>query len=93
MTYKLIDDDLNPVATCNSVRDAVSLAKDIAAGRMLKRNRQTCIRVERLKGRESDYVRFIVAYDNGEAISYNIDKIRRSLLGMHGRKDYSEFYR
>ena len=79
MTYNLIDDDLNPVATCNSVRDAVSLAKDIAAGRMIKRNRQTCIRVERLKGRESDYVRFIVAYDNGEVISYNIEKIRRSL--------------
>lgn len=91
--YKLIDDDLNPVATCNSVRDAVSLAKEIAEGRMIKRNRQTCIRVERLKGSESDYVRFIVAYDNGEVISYNIDKIRRSLLGMHGRKDYSEFYR
>ena len=79
MTYKLIDDDLNHVATCSSVRDAVSLAKDIAAGRMIKRNRQSCIRVERLKGRESDYVRFIVAYDNGEVVSYNIDKIRRSL--------------
>ena len=75
MTYNLIDDDLNTVATCNSVRDAVSLAKDIAAGRMIKRNRQTCIRVER----ESDYVRFIVAYDNGEVVAYNIEKIRRSL--------------
>ena len=79
MTYKLIDDDFNPVAICRSVRDAVTLAKDIAAGRMIKRNRQTCIRVERLKGRESDYVRFIVAYDNGEVVSYNIDKVRRSL--------------
>ena len=79
MTYNLIDDDLNPVATCNSVRDAVSLAKDIAAGRMIKRNRQTCIRVERLKGRESDYVRFIVAYDNGDVVAYNIEKIRMSL--------------
>ena len=79
MTYKLIDDDLNPVATCNSVRDAVSLAKDIAAGRMIKSNRQTCIRVELIKARESDYVRFIVAYDNGEVVSYNIDKVRRSL--------------
>lgn len=79
MTYKLIDDDFRQVATCNSVRDAVSLAKDIAAGRMIKRNRQTCIRVERLKGRESEYVRFIVAYDSGEVVSYNIDKIRRSL--------------
>ena len=79
MTYKLIDDDLNPVATCNSIRDAVSLAKDIAAGRMIKRNRQTCIRVERLKGRDPEYVRFIVAYDNGEVVSYNIEKIRRSL--------------
>ena len=75
MTYNLIDDDLNRVATCNSVRDAVSLAKDIAAGRMIKRNRKTCIRVER----ESDYVRFIVAYDNGEVVAYNIKKIRRSL--------------
>ena len=79
MTYKLIDDDLNPVATCNSVRDAVSLAKDIAAGRMIKRNRKTCIRVERLKGRDPEYVRFIVAYDNGEVVAYNIEKIRRSL--------------
>ena len=79
MTYKLIDDDLNPVATCNSVRDAVSLAKDIAAGRMIKRNRQTCIRVERLKGRDPEYVRFIVAYDNGEVVAYNIEKIRMSL--------------
>lgn len=79
MTYKLIDDDLNTVATCGSVRDAVSLAKDIAAGRTIKRNRQSCIRVERLKGRESDYVRFIVAYDNGKVVSYNIEKIRRSL--------------
>ena len=79
MTYKLIDDDLNHVAMCSNVRDAVSLAKDIAAGRMIKSNRQTCIRVERIKGRESDYVRFIVAYDNGEVASYNIDKIRRSL--------------
>ena len=79
MTYKLIDDDLNPVATCNSVRDAVSLAKDIASGRMIKRNRKTCIRVERIKARESDYVRFIVAYDNGEVVSYNLEKIRRSL--------------
>ena len=79
MTYKLIDDDLNPVATCNSVRDAVSLAKDIAAGRMIKRNRQTCIRVERLKGRDPEYVRFIVAYDNGELVAYNIEKIRMSL--------------
>ena len=79
MTYKLIDDDLNPVATCSSVRDAVTLAKDIAAGRMIKRNRQTCIRVERLKGRDPEYVRFVVAYDNGEVVSYNIEKIRRSL--------------
>ena len=79
MTYKLIDDDLNPVATCSSVRDAVSLAKDIAAGRMIKRNRKTCIRVERLKVRDPEYVRFIVAYDNGEVVSYNIEKIRRSL--------------
>ena len=79
MTYKLIDDDLNHVATCSSVRDAVSLAKDIAAGRMIKRNRQTCIRVERLKGRDPEYVRFIVAHDNGEVVSYNIEKIRRSL--------------
>ena len=79
MTYKLIDDDFNHVATCSSVRDAVSLAKDIAAGRMIKRNRKTCIRVERLKGRDPEYVRFIVAYDNGEVISYNIEKIRRSL--------------
>lgn len=79
MTYKLIDDDLNHVATCGSVRDAVTLAKDIAAGRMIKRNRKTCIRVERLKGRKSDYVRFIVAYDNGEIVSYDIEKIRRSL--------------
>lgn len=77
--YKLIDDDLNTVATCGSVREAVSLAKDIAAGRMIKRNRKTCIRVERLKGRESDYVRFIVAYDNDEVVSYNLEKIRRSL--------------
>ena len=79
MTYKLIDDYLNPVATCNSVRDAVSLAKDIAAGRRASSNRQVCIRVERLKGRESEYVRFIVAYDNGEVVAYNIEKIRRSL--------------
>ena len=79
MTYNLIDDDLNPVATCNSVRDAVSLAKDIAAGRMIKRNRQTCIRVERLKGRDPEYVRFIVAYDNGDVVAYNIENIRRSL--------------
>lgn len=79
MTYKLIDDDLNHVATCSSVRDAVTLAKDIAAGRMIKRNRKTCIRVERLKGRDPVYVRFIVAYDNGEVVSYNIDKVRRSL--------------
>ena len=79
MTYNLIDDDFRPVATCSSVRDAVSLAKDIAAGRMIKSNRQTCIRVERIKARESDYVRVIVAYDNGEVISYNIEKIRRSL--------------
>ena len=77
--YKLIDDDFNPVATCNSVRDAVTLAKDIAAGRMIKRNRQTCIRVERLKGRDPEYVRFIVAYDNGEVVAYNIEKIRMSL--------------
>ena len=77
--YKLIDDDLNPVATCNSVRDAVTLAKDIADGRRARSNRQVCIRVERLKGRESDYVRFIVAYDNGEVVSYNLEKIRRSL--------------
>lgn len=79
MTYKLIDDDLNHVATCGSVRDAVTLAKDIAAGRMIKRNRKTCIRVYRMKDRESDYVRFIVAYDNGEVVSYDIEKIRRSL--------------
>ena len=79
MTYKLIDDDLNHVATCSSVRDAVSLAKDIASGRMIKRNRQTCIRVERLKGRDPEYVRFIVAYDNGDVVAYNIEKIRRSL--------------
>ena len=79
MTYKLIDDDLNHVATCSSVRDAVSLAKDIAAGRMIKSNHQTCIRVERMKARESDYVRFIVAYDNGEVVAYNLEKIRRSL--------------
>ena len=79
MTYNLIDDDFRPVATCSSVRDAVTLAKDIAAGRMIKRNRQTCIRVERIKARESDYVRFIVAYDNGEVVSYDIEKIRRNL--------------
>ena len=79
MTYKLIDDDFNPVATCSSVRDAVSLAKDIAAGRMIKRNRQTCIRVERLKVRDPEYVRFIVAYDNGNVVAYNIAKSRRSL--------------
>ena len=79
MTYKLIDDDFNPVATCISVRDAVSLAKDISAGRMMKRNRETCIRVERLKGREPEYVRFSVAYDNGDVVAYNIEKIRRSL--------------
>ena len=79
MTYKLIDDDFNPVAMCSSVRDAVSLAKDIAAGRMIKRNRQTCIRVKRLKGRYPEYVRFIVAYDNGEVVAYNIEKIRMSL--------------
>ena len=79
MTYKLIDDDLNPVATCSNIREAVSLAKDIAAGRMIKSNRQTCIRVERLKGRDPEYIRFIVAYDNGEVVSYDIEKIRRSL--------------
>ena len=79
MTYNLIDDDFNSVATCSNVRDAVSLAKDIAAGRMIKRNRKTCIRVERLKGRDPEYVRFIVAYDNGEVVAYNIEKIRRSL--------------
>ena len=79
MTYKLVDDDLNHVATCSNVREAVSLAKDIAAGRMIKSNRQTCIRVERIKARESDYVRFVVAYGNGEVVSYNIEKIRRSL--------------
>ena len=79
MTYNLIDDDLNRVATCSNVRDAVSLAKDIAAGRMIKRNRQTCIRVERLKVRDPEYVRFIVAYDNGDVVAYNIEKIRRSL--------------
>ena len=79
MTYNLIDDDLNRVATCSNVRDAVSLAKDIAAGRMIKRNRQTCIRVERLKGRDPEYVRFIVAYDNGDVVAYNIEKIRRIL--------------
>ena len=79
MTYKLIDDDLNHVATCSNVRDAVSLAKDIAAGRMIKSNRQTCIRVERIKGRDPEYVRFVVAYDNGEVVSYDIEKIRRSL--------------
>lgn len=79
MTYKLIDDDLNHVATCSNVRDAVTLAKDIAAGRMIKRNRHICIRVERLKGRDPEYVRFIVDYDNGEVVSYNIEKIRRSL--------------
>lgn len=79
MTYKLIDDDFRSVATCSNVRGAVTLAKDIAAGRMIKRNRQTCIRVERLKGRDPEYVRFIVAYDNGEVVSYNIEKIRRSL--------------
>ena len=76
MTYKLIDDDLNPVATCNSVRDAVTLAKDIASGRRASSNRQTCIRVERLKGRDPEYVRFIVAHDNGEVVSYNLEKIR-----------------
>lgn len=79
MTYKLIDDDFNPVATCSNVRDAVTLAKDIAAGRRARSNRQVGIRVERLKGRESDYVRFVVAYDNGEVVSYDIEKIRRSL--------------
>ena len=79
MTYKLIDDDFNHVATCSNVRDAVSLAKDIASGRMIKRNRQTCIRVERLKGHDPEYVRFVVAHDNGEVVSYNIEKIRRSL--------------
>ena len=79
MTYNLIDDDLNRVATCSNVRDAVSLAKDIASGRMIKRNRKTCIRVERLKVRDPEYVRFIVAYDNGEVVAYNIEKIRRSL--------------
>ena len=79
MTYNLIDDDLNRVATCSNVRDAVSLAKDIAAGRMIKRYRNTCIRVESLKGRDPEYVRFIVAYDNGEVVAYNIEKIRRSL--------------
>ena len=79
MTYKLIDDDLNHVATCSNVREAVSLAKDIAAGRRARNNRQVCIRVERLKGRDQEYVRFIVAYDNGEVVSYDIEKIRRSL--------------
>ena len=79
MTYKLIDDDFNPVATCSNVRDAVTLAKDIAAGRRARSNRQVVIRVERLKGRESDYVRFVVAYDNGEVVSYDIEKIRRFL--------------
>ena len=79
MTYKLIDDDFNSVATCSNVRDAVTLAKDIAAGRRARSNRQVGIRVERLKGRESDYVRFVVAYDNGEVVSYDIEKIRRSL--------------
>ena len=79
MTYKLIDDDLNHVATCSSVRDAVTLAKDIADGRRARSNRQTCIRVERLKGRDPEYVRFVVAYDNGEVVSYDIKKIRRSL--------------
>ena len=79
MTYKLIDDDFNPVATCSNVRDAVTLAKDIAAGRRARSNRQVVIRVERLKGRESDYVRFVVAYDNGEVVSYDIEKIRSSL--------------
>lgn len=79
MTYKLIDDDFNPVATCSNVRDAVTLAKDIAAGRRARSNRQVGIRVERLKGRESDYVRFVVAYDNGEVVSYDIEKIRSSL--------------
>ena len=79
MTYKLIDDDFNSVATCSNVRDAVTLAKDIAAGRRASSNRQVGIRVERLKGRESEYVRFIVAYDSGEVVSYNIDKIMRSL--------------
>ena len=79
MTYKLIDDDFNPVATCSNVRDAVTLAKDIAAGRRARSNRQVGIRVERLKGRESDYVRFVVAYDNGEVVSYDIEKIRRFL--------------
>ena len=79
MTYNLIDDDFRQVATCNSVRDAVSLAKDIAAGRRASSNRQVCIRVERLKGRDPEYVRFIVAYDNGEVVSYNIEKIMRSL--------------
>lgn len=79
MTYKFIDDDLNHVATCSSVRDAVTIAKDIAAGRMIKRNRQTCIRVYRMKGSESESVRFIVSYDNGEVVAYNIEKIRRSL--------------
>ena len=79
MTYKLIDDDFNSVATCSNVRDAVTLAKDIPAGRRARSNRQVGIRVERLKGRESDYVRFVVAYDNGEVVSYDIEKIRRSL--------------
>ena len=79
MTYKLIDDDFNSVATCSNVRDAVSLAKDIAAGRMIKRNHQTCIRVYRMKGNESESVCFIVAYDNGDVVAYNIDKIRRRL--------------
>ena len=79
MTYKLIDDDFNSVATCSNVRDAVTLAKDIAAGRRARSNRQVGIRVERLKGRESDYVRFVVAYDNGEVVSYDIEKIRSSL--------------
>ena len=79
MTYNLIDDDFRQVATCNSVRDAVSLAKDIAAGRRAISNRQVCIRVERLKGCDPEYVRFIVAYDNGEVVASNIEKIRMSL--------------
>ena len=49
MTYNLIDDDFRKIATCNSVRDAVSLAKDIAAGCRASSNRQVCVRVERGK--------------------------------------------
>ena len=79
MTYKLIDDYFNHVATCSNVREAITLAKDIAAGRRARNNRQVGIRVERLKGRDPEYVRFIVAYDNGEVVAYNIEKIMRSL--------------